>query len=127
MTPLLSEILAVATGGALGSLGRYGVEVSGWCADKNWATLAVNLAGCLLIGVIATVIAHLNAHSLWNRLLVTGLLGGFTTFSSFMFHPTQLMAQGRWMEMLVYVGVSVMGGLLLCFAGMWTTQKLIEL
>jgi fluoride exporter len=75
----------VALGGALGSLGRWGV---GELLPGSWATLAVNLVGCLAIGLLAGRVEHTRPRL---RLLVgVGFLGGFTTFSSFLLETSSL-------------------------------------
>jgi len=73
----------VAVGGAIGGLARYGVaELSPWRSpDLPWATLTVNLAGCLAIGVVLVVLTEGPVSPWWARPFVAiGLLGGFTTF-----------------------------------------------
>jgi CrcB protein len=81
--------LAVAVGGALGSMARHGVNV--WFAHVleravPWATAAVNLSGSLLIGLLAALIAtgRLQLSPPARTFVFVGILGGFTTFSSFM-------------------------------------------
>ena len=69
-------LAAVATGGAAGSVARYGI---GLAVAHPWATLAVNLSGCLLIGVLVARCRH---DVLLRALLGTGVLGGWTTFSA---------------------------------------------
>jgi CrcB protein len=81
--------LAVAIGGALGSVARHGVNL---LVLHRWptvayplATLAVNVAGCLIIGLLAGLIAadRLTIRFYWRELVFVGVLGGFTTFSAF--------------------------------------------
>ena len=81
--------LAVAIGGALGSMARHGVNLF---VLQRWptvafplATLAVNVAGCLIIGLLAGLIAadRLTVRFYWRELIFVGILGGFTTFSAF--------------------------------------------
>jgi CrcB protein len=112
--------LLAAVGGALGALTRAGVagvlprEPGGW----PWATLTVNLAGCLLLGVLIAVLAVRRPDG--ERLQVflgTGVLGGFTTYSAFALEVTDLVAGGRLGAAAAYVAASVLGGLLAVAAG----------
>lgn len=81
--------LAIAVGGALGSVARHGVNVlihGRWPTAKfPLATLVVNVAGCLVIGLLAGLIMseRLTLRFYWREFLFVGILGGFTTFSTF--------------------------------------------
>ena len=92
-------VLAVALGGIAGAEARYGL---GLLAPHDpgrfpWMTLAINVAGCVLIGVLLATLATL-AHPprLARPLLGTGLLGGFTTFSTFSVDLVQLLDRHCW-------------------------------
>lgn len=108
------RLLAIAIGGVLGSLARYGlVLVLGERApgDWPWATLAVNVIGAALIGVLATSVM-LRERPTWVRLFViTGVLGGFTTFSAFALETGELLDSGRVPMALAYVVVTMTVGL----------------
>lgn len=125
---MVTEIMLVAAGGAVGCVCRYGMEHLGWFADKVYHTVLINVIGCLLIGVLWTVIDRCagNSSSFWSRLLVTGLLGGFTTFSAFSLHPVLMMRSGQWIEAVAYVTVTVAGGLAACALGMYAAEKIIR-
>lgn len=80
--------LAIAAGGALGAMGRHALNVLlhvRYSATFPWATFAANAAGCLAIGLLAGVLAAARVHvgEAGRAFLVVGILGGFTTFSSF--------------------------------------------
>ena len=81
--------LAIAVGGALGSVARHGVNVlvhGRWpMARFPFATLIVNVAGCLIIGLLAGLLMseRLALRFYWRECLFVGILGGFTTFSTF--------------------------------------------
>src|SRR5687768_12187831 len=81
--------LAIAVGGAVGSVARHGVNVlvhGRWpMARFPFATLIVNVAGCLIIGLLAGLIMseRLTLRFYWREFLFVGILGGFTTFSTF--------------------------------------------
>jgi CrcB protein len=90
--------VAVAVGGALGALGRYGIGLllphpSG---AFPWATFLINVLGGLLIGMLIVVVTERGrAHPLARPFFVTGILGGFTTFSTYAVDAQQLIAVGR--------------------------------
>ena len=77
---------AIAAGGALGALGRYGLAVA-WPHRPGrfpWATFVTNVSGCLLIGVLMVLVVEVwSAHRLLRPFLGVGVLGGYTTFSTF--------------------------------------------
>ena len=108
-------LLVIAIGGVLGSLARYGVVLlvgDNGPGSWPWATLAVNLVGALLIGVIATSLTVREGPH-WARLfLVTGVLGGFTTFSAFALETGELLDAGRVTMAAGYVGLTMAAGLL---------------
>ncbi|MFO7286872.1 MAG: fluoride efflux transporter CrcB [Gammaproteobacteria bacterium] len=107
--------LWVALGGALGSVGRYAVgRVVARVADGGFpfATLLVNVSGSMLIGVLAGL-ATAGRHSLpaaAEAFLLIGVLGGFTTFSSFSLETLLLVRAGEWTAAVV----NVLGSVALC-------------
>ncbi len=113
--------LLAALGGALGALTRWGVAEAlpsspgGW----PWATLAVNLAGCLLVGLLlATLLARSPAPAWARPFLAVGVLGGFTTYSTFAVDAVLLADGGAVVLAAGYVLASVVGGLLAVVAGL---------
>jgi fluoride exporter len=103
------SLLLVALGGAAGSVLRYVVSHAGlvlFGAGFPWGTLAVNIIGSALIGVFGA----LGISGEARLLLVTGLLGGFTTFSAFSLETGVLWERAPWLA-VVYVAASVLGGL----------------
>lgn len=93
MDKLLS-ILAVALGGAIGSVARYLVSL--WTAARGWtsfpwATLIVNVVGCFLIALIMTIAARMTMRTNLRLFLTTGIMGGLTTYSTFDYETTTLM------------------------------------
>jgi CrcB protein len=111
----------VALGSALGGMARYGV--SGIVANRvgetfPWGTLVVNVSGCLVIGVFAAIIAPGGplAGSLTVReLVLVGLCGGYTTFSSFSLQTLALARDGEWARALGNIG----GSVALCLLAVW--------
>ena len=119
-------LLTVALGGALGCVLRYGVGV--WLLEHYpqhgySATLAVNLVGCLLIGVCYGVFSlRADLSPLLRVGLMVGVLGGFTTFSSFSLDTLRLLENGQLPLAFGYVALSVLGGLLATWAGLTLTK-----
>lgn len=111
----MNVVLAVACGGALGSLLRYAM---GLLVQQPWATLAVNLTGSFLIGLCVLYFAS-GESPLLRLLVITGILGGFTTFSAFTMDSLMLLQLGEWGKALLYIGGNTLGGLLACALGMW--------
>jgi CrcB protein len=119
----MKEILLVGAGGCIGAICRY--KLGGWILH-HWehahfplATLLINLLGCLLIGVIGGVAERAHAFSPHLRiLLITGLLGGFTTFSAFGFETIYLLRRGDVPAAALYVGLSILLGVVAVWAGL---------
>lgn len=100
---------AVALGGALGAEARYGLALA-WphppCAWP-WATLLTNVSGCLLIGVLMVLVTERHrGHPLARPLLGVGVLGGFTTFSTYAVDAVSTVDAGRPVLALLYVAVT---------------------
>ena len=127
MASLLADIVFVAIGGATGAVCRYGIQQSTPVLfEKHYYTLAINLIGCFAIGVIWAILNEVNAPAWLSRLLIAGFLGGFTTFSTFALDAFALIQTGRALQSALYVGSSVIGGLLLCALGLKLTGKIIN-
>lgn len=107
-------LLAVALGGVLGSLARWGVDEAMPATrpgDWPWATLTVNLVGALAIGALLTSGLLVGRPHWWRPLLVTGVLGGFTTFSALALETGVMLDAGRPLAAIGYLAVTVAGGL----------------
>ena len=111
----MNAVLVVALGGALGSVMRYG---TGFLLVQPGVTLLVNVLGSFLIGAGAAYFAS-GDNPLLRLLLITGILGGFTTFSAFSLESLTLLQQEQWRQALFYIGGNLLGGLLACVLGMW--------
>lgn len=116
-------VLAAAMGGALGSALRYvvGVAVVQRAGPGfPWGTLLINLSGSFAIGIIAelTQTRAFGASVFLRVFLMVGVLGGFTTFSTFAFETTGLIREGAAPLALAYVVGSVVIGVAAAFAGM---------
>ena len=109
-----------ALGGALGALARWGVGTAlphspgGW----PWATLLVNLTGCLLLGALAAALTARPPEPAWARpFLAVGVLGGYTTYSAFAVETVGLAEAGEPLLAAGYVLASVVGGVLAVAGG----------
>ena len=111
---------AVAAGGALGSVLRYGVAVAmrGLGAGLPWWTLLVNVLGSFAIGLFAQLAASRGWPEPLRIGLMTGLLGGFTTFSAFSLETLALLREQPG-SALLHVGLHLLLGLSACALGLW--------
>ncbi|WP_304189296.1 fluoride efflux transporter CrcB [Lentibacter algarum] len=117
---MLTSLLHVALGGALGASARYLVGVGAVRLLGHgfpWATLVVNVLGSLVMGALVVLLAQKDATRL-APLLMTGLLGGFTTFSAFSLDAVTLYERGQVGAAAGYVAVSVVFSIGALFAGM---------
>ena len=114
---MMRQLLLVAVGGAAGSVLRFLCQRVLNNSLFPYGTLAVNIAGCLLIGILFGYFQKGSFSSNIYLLLVSGFCGGFTTFSAFTQESIVLLTQQRWTLFLLYVLGSVAAGLLATFAG----------
>ncbi len=117
----MSPLLYVMVGGAVGSGARYltGRAMTALLgAGYPFGTLAVNLVGGLLMGVLVGVLARNSALEGWRLLIGVGVLGGFTTFSSFSLDVVTMIERGAPGLALGYILVSVIGSIAALFAGL---------
>lgn len=128
MSGVALELILVATGGSTGCVARYGAEHIKLFTNNQFNTVITNLTGCLLIGILWVIIGKISsAPESLSRLLITGFLGGFTTFSAFSLHPVLMLRNGQYSEALVYIAITVVGGIAACALGMWSTEKITKL
>lgn len=115
------NLFAIALGAAIGANLRYGLST--WAAQHfgtTWpyGTFLVNVLGCLIIGILLSLLAsRLSLSEPLRLFLVTGLLGGFTTFSTFGYESFTLITRGDWLGAGLYVGGSLIAGLAAVFLG----------
>jgi CrcB protein len=120
-------LAAVSCGGVLGALARYGLQTAypHAAGEFDWATLSVNVSGCLLIGIIAVLIASApGTHRLARPFLVTGVLGGYTTFSTYIVDIQRALAAGAPRTALLYGAATLAAALAAAWAGMWIGDTL---
>lgn len=114
------ELALVAVGGSIGAVGRYLVgKAMGPTADAAfpWHTLVVNLSGAFVLGLVIVVAARSGAPGWWRPLVAVGVLGGYTTFSTFSVEVVQLLMTGRPFAAVAYATGSVVAGVAGAFAG----------
>ena len=108
--------LWVGLGGACGSIARYAIGLSVDQSHFPWATLGINLSGAFVLGLFLTLaLGHLSIAV--TTPVAIGLIGGFTTFSTFVWEGFFFGRTGRAGIALVYISVSVVGGLVAAWSG----------
>ena len=127
---MLSSMLAVGLGAALGGNARYLLTMwstARWGSRFPMGTLIANLSGSFLIGVMMVIaLSKFEDHSdLFRLFFVTGVLGGYTTFSSFSYETLALIQAGRVQIALVYVLGSVLCSLLGVFIGAAAMRQIL--
>jgi fluoride exporter len=119
---MIRLVLAVAVGGVVGTLIRFGVSTwisAHWPRQFYLATLGVNLLGCLLIGYLyASFLQRPELSPELRSGLIIGFLGALTTFSSFSLDGLRLLDSGQPATAFGYIALSVLGGLLAAWAGL---------
>jgi CrcB protein len=120
-----SVLGVIAVGGALGALARLGLATA-WPHTTGrfpWATFVTNVSGCFLIGVLMVLISEVwSAHRLIRPFLGVGVLGGFTTFSTYTGDVQQLVAAGAARTGLLYLAGTLVAALLAVYAGITLTR-----
>jgi fluoride exporter len=119
----------IAAGGAIGAGARYLVGLA-WptpAGSLPWATMAINVLGCALIGVLMVLVTEVwSGQRLVRPFVGTGILGGFTTFSTYAVDIQQLIAGGRPITALSYLLATVVGALAAVWAGTSVTRAVVR-
>ena len=120
---MTKEILIVGVGSFTGGALRYILSVGLSKLGRLWAfpigIMVINILGCFLIGVLYGYFkSKATTDPVLPLLLMTGVLGGFTTFSTFSFETVQLLQQNEWLKAAFYVVGSVGLGVVACYLGM---------
>ncbi|MGN6341780.1 MAG: fluoride efflux transporter CrcB [Ginsengibacter sp.] len=113
-------VLLVGFGSFIGGMSRYLITLfvqNKILSTFPYGTLAVNIIGCFLIGVIYGLSERGNMNPEWRLFLATGIMGGFTTFSSFSNETVSMLRDAEYLPAFSYVAFSVIVGLAATFGG----------
>lgn len=112
----MRTVALVALGGLAGALARYGLTTAfpNPRAGFPWTTFAINVTGCLLIGLLISLVG---THKVLRPLLGTGVLGGYTTFSTYVVEAERLLHNGKAGTAGLYLAGTVVSALLATYAG----------
>lgn len=111
---MISRLFAVAAGGSLGALARYGVSLlvaRFWIHEFPLATLLINVSGCFILGLFSTLATErLSVDPFWRLFVATGFVGAYTTFSTFEYETQRLTESGTLVWAAINVVTSVVAG-----------------
>jgi CrcB protein len=122
-------LLVIGAGGALGSLARWGVsEALPWSGSAfPWATFLVNVSGCLAIGMLMVLLLDVwPPHRHLRPFLGVGVLGGYTTFSTYALESRDLLAGGEEVVALTYLAGSLAAGLVAVWLGILSARAAVR-
>lgn len=123
--PMGTVVGVVSAGGVLGASARYGLTIV-WPNQPGqfpWATFVTNVSGCLLIGVLMVLVTEVwSAHRLVRPFLGVGVLGGYTTFSTYAVDVQQLVAAGAARTASLYLAGTLLAALVAVYAGLSLTR-----
>jgi CrcB protein len=115
---MIKNILLVGLGGGLGSVCRYAASLAIPSRYFPYATLAINICGSFIIGLILAFSVKENGlHNNWKLFLATGICGGFTTFSAFSLENMGMLQSGKTGMAFLYITLTVVLGIAATFAG----------
>jgi CrcB protein len=121
--PILGQLIAIACGGAIGALSRFGLQqwiVTLYSGRFPLAIFVANSIGSLILGLVYVLIVEKGLlPEVWRPFLMIGLLGAFTTFSTFSLDSIRLIEQGDWLVALGNIFANVVVGLIAAFIGMY--------
>lgn len=129
-----NRLVVIGVGGAFGALSRAGIselfgttpiELGDQSAYFPWATLTVNVIGALLIGILAVALIS-DGDGYRRPLLITGFLGGFTTFSALALEAADLIDHNMWPTAVAYLALTVGAGLLAVQFGIRVAERLVK-
>lgn len=124
-----SVYLLIALGGALGAVGRY--AFGGWVHTRlgaafPWGTLAVNVLGSTLLGLVLGILNQVPVSVEARAFLTIGVLGAFTTFSTFSYETVALLRDGEWRLAVPYVGASLGAAFIGLALGLVVSEAVLE-
>ena len=123
----MHAVFAICLGACVGALARW--QLGLWLNHPHtfmpWGTLAANLIGGYLVGLILAWAHHADLAPFWRLMLVTGFLGALTTFSSFSAEVVEMMLADRWGQALTTIALHLLGSLTMTFVGIRTASLLV--
>lgn len=125
---MVYKLFLIALAGGLGTLSRYGLaglvqRLTG--PDFPWGTFVVNIAGAFLFGFVWWLSSERDLLTVEARLIIlTGFLGAFTTFSTYMFESSQLIRDGQWVAAAGNILGQIAVGIAALFLGFWLAKAL---
>ncbi|MDP4500972.1 FluC/FEX family fluoride channel [Nonomuraea turcica] len=122
-------LAAISAGGVLGALARYGVSLALPHAPTGfpWSTFLINVSGCLLIGVLMVLVNEMRTGRLLRPFWGVGVLGGYTTFSTYIIDIHQAMRAGAPGVALAYLLATLVAALLAVWAGTAMTAQVLAI
>lgn len=124
-------VAVVAVGGAIGASARYGASLIWATAPGTFptTTLLVNVVGCAVMGVLMVILTEVrtSSHRLLRPFFGTGVLGGFTTFSTYAVDIERLVAGGHAGTGLAYLALTLLAALAAVWSAAWATRRLTGL
>ncbi|HRL35374.1 MAG TPA: fluoride efflux transporter CrcB [Ottowia beijingensis] len=123
----MHAVFAICLGACVGALARWqlGLWLNHPHALLPWGTLAANLIGGYLVGLILAWAHHADLAPVWRLMLITGFLGALTTFSSFSAEVVEMMLADRWGQALTTIALHLLGSLTMTFVGIRTASLLV--
>ncbi|HEX6518695.1 MAG TPA: CrcB family protein [Streptosporangiaceae bacterium] len=121
-------LAVISTGGVLGALARYGLQTAFPSSARgfDWATFGINVSGCLLIGIVIVIATESRrVHHLVRPFLATGVLGGFTTFSTYVVGMQRELSAGAPRTALAYGAGTALAALAAAWAGVHLGNRLM--
>ena len=116
----LGQVVGIGIAGAVGTLARYGVNQlsTQLFGEHPWGTVIVNLFGCLLFGFLFVFFEAEKLPIQYRVMILTGFLGGFTTFSAYAFEIADFLEKGRYLAAMGHFSLQNIVGILAVFAGL---------
>ena len=123
----VTQFAIVALGGAFGAMSRFGVQsLPLFGEDKYYYTVVINVSGCLIMGILWAIFSHFGTSRGWALLVLTGFLGGYTTYSAFTLDAMELINRGQFWLMGYYIAITILFGLGGCALGLFGTDRLLR-
>lgn len=125
-TASLLHFAMVGLGGFIGACTRFLIQNLTGFDEKFMSTLLINVSGSFIIGVAWTLLSTFEADKWWFSFLITGVLGGYTTYSSFSLDFVQLTQAGRWGAASLYAGTTLLCAIGACMLGIFVTSYILK-